>query len=165
MFAARRLVLPSSHNLLNKKNPISIRQFHSSIANMVKAGDSIPNVELVEGAPDKKVNLAKELATGKGVIVGVPAAFSEYIVVLLRQVAPRQASAHNNMKQENKKRKKKKWKRRRRRTRSTDANLYKPGPTCSASHVPGYIANKNLASKEGSYHLMYQQQLGTVGVL
>lgn len=126
MFAARRLVLPSSHNLLNKKNPISIRQFHSSIANMVKAGDSIPNVELVEGAPDKKVNLAKELATGKGVIVGVPAAFSEYIVVLLRQVAPRQASAHNNMKQEKKKRKKKKWKRRRRRrTRSTDANLYK----------------------------------------
>ncbi|EMF12414.1 Redoxin [Sphaerulina musiva SO2202] len=62
---------------------------------MVKAGDSIPNVELVEGAPDKKVNLAKELATGKGVIVGVPAAFS---------------------------------------------------PTCSASHVPGYIANKNLAN-------------------
>lgn len=125
MFAARRLVLPSSHNLLNKKNPISIRQFHSSIANMVKAGDSIPSVELVEGAPDKKVNLAKELATGKGVIVGVPAAFSEYIVVLLRQVAPRQASAHNNMKQEKKKkRKKKKWKRRRR-TRSTDANLYK----------------------------------------
>lgn len=46
---------------------------------MVKAGDSIPNVELVEGAPDKKVNLAKELATGKGVIVGVPAAFSEYL--------------------------------------------------------------------------------------
>lgn len=125
MFMARRLVLPSSHNLLNKKNPISIRQFHSSIANMVKAGDSIPNVELVEGAPDKKVNLAKELATGKGVIVGVPAAFSEYIVVLLRQVAPRQASAHNNMKQEKKKRKKKKWKRRRRRTRSTDANLSK----------------------------------------
>lgn len=125
MFTARRLVLPSSHNLLNKKNPISIRQFHSSIANMVKAGDSIPNVELVEGAPDKKVNLAKELATGKGVVVGVPAAFSEYIVVLLRQVAPRQASAHNNMKQEKKKRKKKKKWKRRRRTRSTDANLYK----------------------------------------
>lgn len=44
---------------------------------MVKAGDTIPSVELVEGAPDKKVNIANELATGKGIIVGVPAAFSE----------------------------------------------------------------------------------------
>ncbi|KAI5363976.1 Putative redoxin [Septoria linicola] len=43
---------------------------------MVKAGDAIPSVELVEGAPDKKVNIANELATGKGIIVGVPAAFS-----------------------------------------------------------------------------------------
>lgn len=54
---------------------------------MVKVGDSIPNVELVEGAPDKKVNIAKELASGKGVIVGVPAAFSEYLS--RRLVAPR----------------------------------------------------------------------------
>lgn len=44
---------------------------------MVKVGDPIPNVELVEGTPDKKVNIAQELASGKGVIVGVPAAFSE----------------------------------------------------------------------------------------
>ncbi|CAK4034424.1 peroxiredoxin pmp20 [Lecanosticta acicola] len=43
---------------------------------MVKPGDPIPDVELLEGAPDKKVSLAKELASGKGVIVGVPAAFS-----------------------------------------------------------------------------------------
>lgn len=43
----------------------------------VKAGDSIPNVELLEGAPDKKVNLAQELSSGKGLIIQVPAAFSK----------------------------------------------------------------------------------------
>ncbi|KAF6219401.1 hypothetical protein HO133_005227 [Letharia lupina] len=43
---------------------------------MVKAGDSIPNVDLVEGSPGDKVNLSKELASGKGLIIGVPAAFS-----------------------------------------------------------------------------------------
>ena len=42
---------------------------------MVKVGDSIPSVELVEGTPGNKVNLANELK-GKGLIIGVPAAFS-----------------------------------------------------------------------------------------
>jgi len=42
---------------------------------MVKAGDALPNIDLVEGSPGNKVNLSKEL-TGKGVIIGVPAAFS-----------------------------------------------------------------------------------------
>lgn len=46
---------------------------------MVKAGDSIPNVDLVEGSPGDKVNLSKELASGKGLIIGVPAAYSKYI--------------------------------------------------------------------------------------
>lgn len=46
---------------------------------MVKTGDSIPNVDLVEGSPSDKVNLSKELASGKGLIVGIPAAFSEYL--------------------------------------------------------------------------------------
>ena len=45
---------------------------------MVKVGDSIPNVDLVEGSPGDKVNLSKELASGKGLVVGVPAAFSKY---------------------------------------------------------------------------------------
>ena len=44
---------------------------------MVKVGDAIPNVDLVEGSPGDKVNLSKELASGKGLIVGVPAAFSK----------------------------------------------------------------------------------------
>ncbi|KAE9966892.1 hypothetical protein EG328_008540 [Venturia inaequalis] len=43
---------------------------------MVKAGDSIPNISLTEKAPDNKVDLQKELASGKGLIIGVPAAFS-----------------------------------------------------------------------------------------
>jgi len=42
---------------------------------MVQTGDSIPNVDLVENGPGDKVNLASEL-TGKGLIIGVPAAFS-----------------------------------------------------------------------------------------
>ncbi|KAE9382254.1 Redoxin [Stipitochalara longipes BDJ] len=41
---------------------------------MVKVGDSIPSIELVEGKPDSKVDLSKEL--GSGLIIGVPAAFS-----------------------------------------------------------------------------------------
>ena len=43
---------------------------------MVKAGDSIPDIDLVEGSPGDKVNLQRELASGKGLIIGVPAAFS-----------------------------------------------------------------------------------------
>jgi 2-Cys peroxiredoxin 5 len=36
----------------------------------------VPNVDLFEDSPGNKVNLANELASGKGVIIGVPAAFS-----------------------------------------------------------------------------------------
>lgn len=43
---------------------------------MVQAGDAIPTVELEEGGPGNKVNLATELASGSGIIIGVPAAFS-----------------------------------------------------------------------------------------
>ena len=47
---------------------------------MVKTGDAIPSVELVETTPGTKVNLAKELSSGKGLIIGVPAAFSESLL-------------------------------------------------------------------------------------
>ncbi|CAO2654121.1 Nn.00g108540.m01.CDS01 [Neocucurbitaria sp. VM-36] len=53
----------------------SRRTFHASAPALVKVGDKLPNVDLVEGSPGNKVNLANEL-TGKGVIIGVPAAFS-----------------------------------------------------------------------------------------
>lgn len=62
---------------------------------MVKVGDSIPTVELAEGNPGQKVNLAAEFGEGSGIIIGVPAAFS---------------------------------------------------PTCSDSHVPGYILHPKLES-------------------
>ncbi len=55
---------------------ISRHNFHTTTARMVKVGDPIPSVELVEGTPGNKVNLANELK-GKGVIIGVPAAFSK----------------------------------------------------------------------------------------
>jgi len=45
---------------------------------MVKEGDSIPDVTLFEGNPGDKVNLADVLKSGKGIILGVPAAFSEF---------------------------------------------------------------------------------------
>ena len=43
---------------------------------LFQVGDSIPNVDLFEGAPDKKVNLAEECKSGKFVIFGVPGAFT-----------------------------------------------------------------------------------------
>jgi 2-Cys peroxiredoxin 5 len=58
----------------------------------VAVGDPLPDVDLVENSPGHKVNLRKELR-GKGLIIGVPAAFS---------------------------------------------------PSCSATHVPGYIRHPNL---------------------
>lgn len=76
MFAARHFA-SASFKQFSKPLLSSTRQFHATAAIMVKAGDSIPNVELVEGAPDKKVNIANELSSGKGLIIGVPAAFSE----------------------------------------------------------------------------------------
>jgi hypothetical protein len=42
----------------------------------VKEGDAIPNIDLFEDSPGNKINLSKELASGKGVVIGVPAAFS-----------------------------------------------------------------------------------------
>ncbi|KAG9238686.1 putative peroxiredoxin-5, mitochondrial [Amylocarpus encephaloides] len=60
---------------------------------MVKSGDLIPSVTLEESKPGNSVDLSKELASGSGIIIGVPAAFS---------------------------------------------------PTCSDSHIPGYISHAKL---------------------
>ena len=46
---------------------------------MVKVGDAIPSVELTETSPGTKVNIGDELASGKGLIIGVPAAFSKSV--------------------------------------------------------------------------------------
>ncbi|ROW00184.1 hypothetical protein VSDG_03505 [Cytospora chrysosperma] len=53
------------------------RGFHSTRPAFVKVGDAIPNLDvLTEGSPANKVNLAKELSTGHGIIIGVPGAYS-----------------------------------------------------------------------------------------
>lgn len=54
------------------------RLFSTTSPAFVNRGDAIPDLDLVEGSPGNKVNLAKELK-GKGLIIGVPAAFSTYI--------------------------------------------------------------------------------------
>merc|ERR1719476_1186778 len=42
----------------------------------IKEGDSIPSVDLFEGNPDTKVNLAEVCKEGKYVVFGVPGAFT-----------------------------------------------------------------------------------------
>lgn len=69
MFATRRFVS------LTPRAFGAARGFQSTARASVQVGDSIPSIDLVETSPGNKVNIAKELQ-GKGVIVGVPAAFS-----------------------------------------------------------------------------------------
>jgi hypothetical protein len=69
MFATRRLAS------VNPRVFGAARGFQSTARASVQVGDAIPNIDLVETSPGNKVNIAKELQ-GKGVIIGVPAAFS-----------------------------------------------------------------------------------------
>ncbi|OCK82004.1 Redoxin [Lepidopterella palustris CBS 459.81] len=71
MFAARRL--PAAG--MRSSRLVASHHFHSSAPVFVKIGDSIPDVKLMENSPGNTVSLAKELK-GKGVIIGVPAAYS-----------------------------------------------------------------------------------------
>ncbi|KAF3490551.1 AhpC/TSA family protein [Arthroderma uncinatum] len=53
--------------------------FHASRPNMVQVqpGDALPDLDvLTENSPGNKVNLASELAVGRGLIVGTPGAFT-----------------------------------------------------------------------------------------
>lgn len=71
MFAARRLTTALPRAGAQRA------LFHNTRAAFVKAGDPLPDLDvLVEGSPGNKVNLAKEFQGKKGVIVGTPAAFS-----------------------------------------------------------------------------------------
>merc|ERR1712121_208854 len=48
-----------------------------SVRNMpIKVGDSIPSVSVMEGTPNNKVNLAELFGQKKGVLFGVPGAFT-----------------------------------------------------------------------------------------
>lgn len=53
------------------------RAFHATSPVFVSVGDRVPELELVEDSPGNKVNISQELARGKGLIIGVPAAFSK----------------------------------------------------------------------------------------
>jgi 2-Cys peroxiredoxin 5 len=70
MFASRRLTASVPRAFSQRA------LFHSTAPAFVQKGDPIPDLDvLVENSPGNKVNLSKELK-GKGVIIGVPAAFS-----------------------------------------------------------------------------------------
>ncbi|XP_043826552.1 peroxiredoxin-5, mitochondrial [Dromiciops gliroides] len=57
---------------------VSVRTLRSSSAAMapIKVGDALPSVEVFEGDPGKKVNLAELFKGKKGVLFGVPGAFT-----------------------------------------------------------------------------------------
>ena len=76
MFTRRAIATGASRKWLLQAPSHSARTFHASAPAFVKVGDAIPNVELVEDSPGNKVSIANELK-GKGVIIGVPAAFSK----------------------------------------------------------------------------------------
>ena len=61
---------------------VATASFHQTAPVYVKVGDRIPNLDaLVENSPGNRVNLSEEL-TGKGLIIGVPAAFSTLIYLI-----------------------------------------------------------------------------------
>ena len=71
MFAARRLATRAPRATIPRVAP-----FHSTAPAFVQKGDAVPDLDvLVENSPGNKVNLSKEIS-GKGVIIGTPAAFS-----------------------------------------------------------------------------------------
>ncbi|KAK4892298.1 hypothetical protein LTR27_009132 [Elasticomyces elasticus] len=70
MFPARRAFRAAS-----ALSASPFRSYHATPSMFVKINDTIPDVELMENSPGNKVSIAKELK-GKGVIIGVPAAFS-----------------------------------------------------------------------------------------
>merc|ERR1711963_1235318 len=72
---ASRFGVTTLSNSISKK---IFRSFSSTTIRMapIAVGDSVPSVDLFEGAPDKKVNLAEECKSGKHVIFGVPGAFT-----------------------------------------------------------------------------------------
>lgn len=70
MYAARRQLLQTA------TKSSSSRLFHTTPRVLLKAGDAVPSVEIHEGSPGNTVDLSKETAKGKYIIVGVPGAFS-----------------------------------------------------------------------------------------
>ena len=78
MFTRRAFATTGAVKRFSQAPSHSARNFHGSAPTFVKVGDAIPNVDLVEDSPGNKVSIANELK-GKGVIIGVPAAFSKIV--------------------------------------------------------------------------------------
>ena len=70
------LRLPARRLLANPTAAAGIRTFRTSAPTFVRVGDAIPSIPLLENSPGNHVNLAEELKGTKGLIIGVPAAFS-----------------------------------------------------------------------------------------
>lgn len=75
MFALKTLLTKPSATRAISRFPQRVH-FHATPRPLVKAGDAIPDIDLLENSPGNKVSLAQQLAKGKGLIIGVPAAFS-----------------------------------------------------------------------------------------
>ncbi|TKA61221.1 hypothetical protein B0A49_08998 [Cryomyces minteri] len=86
MFASRRL----SATVPRALGSFPRSSFHSTSRAFVKIGDGVPDVELMENSPGNKVNLAKELK-GKGLVIGVPAAFKSHIPGYINSKAAKDA--------------------------------------------------------------------------
>lgn len=66
--------------LASQATRASSRNFTTTGRAFVRVGDSIPDMTcLAEGSPGNKVNMAEEVGSGKALIIGVPAAFSEFL--------------------------------------------------------------------------------------
>ena len=62
-------------------SPVRSRTFRTTSPASVAVNDRVPDLHLVEDSPGNQVNLSKELAQGPGLIIGVPAAFSKYLLL------------------------------------------------------------------------------------
>lgn len=87
LYARTRLPTSTAVTMFSAARTLSLtrsvagrRLFHASAPAFVKVGDKLPDVDLVEGSPGNKVNLAKEL-TGKGVIIGISKSSRDFIHV------------------------------------------------------------------------------------
>ncbi|RCK60738.1 Peroxiredoxin-5, mitochondrial [Candida viswanathii] len=56
--------------------PLAHSVLRNSWRSYVAVGDKIPSTTVYEGSPGNEVDLAKETASGKSIIIGVPGAFS-----------------------------------------------------------------------------------------
>ncbi|KAL9000836.1 MAG: hypothetical protein Q9169_000590 [Polycauliona sp. 2 TL-2023] len=76
--------------LLPRSTTSTRRTFSTTAPAFVKAGDRIPDIDLVEASPGNKVNLAKELQ-GKGIVIGGPACSASHIPGYLNSASLKEA--------------------------------------------------------------------------